>query len=278
MKRRKRVCFIFITKSKNPLSLAYGFFYCIIIYMKNTKHIWIGLAIIIFGVALSFINKQEVIEEVKEVKNEEQVLNTRELCFVQFGEKQESGFYDKFILRMSLDNTNKTVKGYLKLLPAEKDSAIGSYEGTVSDMDPKTSSRTIDAWWNREGEGLTEKSQLRIIFGEGNASIGFGAMKANADGSYSYEDLSKVDYSLTLSDYSCEDLSEREAVEEILWKNINTLSPVKAVLGGSFYVVSMDLDLVKNSGSVVYEDGHVQEKREFNYEVLENKVVNLKIK
>lgn len=248
--------------------------------MKNTKHIWIGLAIILLGVVLSFINKnkQEVIEEVKEVKNEEQVLNTRELCFVQFGAKQESGFYDKFTLRMNLDNTNKTVKGYLKLLPAEKDSAIGSYEGTVTDMDPLTSSRTIDAWWNREGEGVTEKSQLRIIFGEGNASIGFGAMKANADGSYSYEDLSKVDYSFTLTDYSCEDLSEREAVEEILWKNINTLSPVKAVLGGTFYVVSMDLDLVKNSGSVVYEDGHIQEKREFNYEVVDSKVVNLKIK
>jgi hypothetical protein len=67
-------------------------------------------------------------------------------------------------------------------------------------------------------------------------------------------------------------------VEEILWKNINTLSPVKAVLGGTFYVVSMDLDLTNNKGLVIYEDGHVQEKREFSYEVVENKVVNLKIK
>jgi hypothetical protein len=81
-----------------------------------------------------------------------------------------------------------------------------------------------------------------------------------------------------LTDYSCEDLSEREAVEEILWKNINTLSPVKAVLGGTFYVVSMDLDLAKNKGLVTYEDGHVQEKREFSYEVVDSKVVNLKIK
>ena len=73
-------------------------------------------------------------------------------------------------------------------------------------------------------------------------------------------------------------MSEREAVEEILWKNINTLSPVKAVLGGTFYVVSMDLDLVNNKGLVTYEDGHIQEKREFNYEVIDSKVVNLKIK
>jgi hypothetical protein len=40
----------------------------------------------------------------------------------------------------------------------------------------------------------------------------------------------------------------------------------------------MDLNLVENSGQVVYEDGHIQEKREFSYEVTENKVVNLKIK
>lgn len=200
------------------------------------------------------------------------------LCFVEFGEKQESGFYDKFTLRMNLDNTNKTVTGYLKLLPAEKDSAIGSFAGSVSDVDPYAMARTIDAWWNREGEGLKEKSQLRIIFGEGTANVGFGAMKANPDGSYSYEDLEKVDYSLELTDYSCIDLDEREGVEEILWKNINELSPVPPVLGGRFYVVSMDLDLTNNSGVVVYEDGHIQEKRNFDYQVNDGKVVNLSIK
>jgi hypothetical protein len=200
------------------------------------------------------------------------------LCFVKFGEKQVSGFYDKFTLRMSLDNENKTVKGYLKILPAEKDGAVGSYEGSVSDVDPYAMARTIDAVWTREGEGLTEKSQLRIIFGEGTANIGFGAMKENPDGSYSYEDLEKVNYSLALNDYSCIDLEEREQVEEILWKNINELSPVSPVLGGKFYVVSMDLDLVSNSGLVVYEDGHIQEKRDFTYEVVDNKVINLKIK
>lgn len=246
--------------------------------MKNTKHIWIGLAIILFGVVLSFINKnkQEVVENIKEVKNEEQVLNTRELCFVQFGAKQESGFYDKFILRVNLDNTNKTAKGYLKLLPAEKDALVGNFEGTVSDMDPQTSSRTLNLIWNAEGEGLVNKEELRIIFGEGTANVGFGAKEDHGKGVYRYS--GKIDYSLALTDYSCEDLSEREAVEEILWKNINTLSPVKAVLGGTFYVVSMDLDLASNTGKVVYEDGHVQEKREFSYEVVENKVVNLKIK
>ena len=59
------------------------------------------------------------------------------------------------------------------------------------------------------------------------------------DGSYSYEDLSKVEIILLLlTDYSCEDLSERR-VEEILWKKYQYFSPVAgSFLGGSFYVLS----------------------------------------
>ena len=197
------------------------------------------------------------------------------LCFVNFGEKQVSGFYDKYTLKMNL--LGDKVDGYLKLLPAEKDSARGSFEGSVSAVDPYAMARTIDSWWIREGEGLVEKSQLRIIFGEGTANIGFGEMQENPDGSYFYKDISKIDYSLALTDYSCLDLEEREQVEEILSKNINTLSPVPPVLGGTFYVLNTDLDLVNNSGTVIYEDGHIQEKRIFNYEVSENKVINLKL-
>lgn len=95
----------------------------------------------------------------------------------------------------------------------------------------------------------------------------------------SVKDLSKVDCSFNLSDVSCEDLIERENVEKYLWENIKTLSPVPAVLGGSWYVVSADIDLVKNSGTVIYEDGHIQEEREFTYEISElGEVVNLIIK
>lgn len=245
--------------------------------MKKIFYVFLTL-ILVFIVIVMVQSKKSKNIVIPEPVDEVVVSQPISLCFVKFSEKQESGFYDKFTLRMNLDNTNKTVTGYLKLLPAEKDSAIGSFEGSVSAVDPYAMARTIDAWWTREGEGRTEKSQLRIIFGEGTANIGFGAMKENPNGSYSYEDLEKVDYSMTLNDYSCIDLEEREQVEEILWKNINELSPVAPVLGGKFYVVSMDLDFVSNSGLVVYEDGHIQEKRNFNYEVVENKVVNLKIK
>jgi hypothetical protein len=57
----------------------------------------------------------------------------------------------------------------------------------------------------------------------------------------------------------------KQNVENYLRANISKLSPVKAVLGGTWYVVSITTDLEKNSGTVVYEDGHIQEIKNFSY-------------
>ncbi len=54
-------------------------------------------------------------------------------------------------------------------------------------------------------------------------------------------------------------------VETYIRETISTLSPVEPVLGGSWYVVSVEVDAENNSGTVVYEDGHVQEKRDFTF-------------
>ena len=58
---------------------------------------------------------------------------------------------------------------------------------------------------------------------------------------------------------------EREVVETYLRENITTLSPIAPVLGGSWYVVSVSIDTEANAGTVTYEDGHIQEKRNFTY-------------
>ena len=60
-------------------------------------------------------------------------------------------------------------------------------------------------------------------------------------------------------------LTERVNVESYLRENISKLSPIKAVLGGTWYVVSDTIDLTKNSGTVIYEDGHIQETKNFSY-------------
>lgn len=57
----------------------------------------------------------------------------------------------------------------------------------------------------------------------------------------------------------------KQNVENYLRENISKLSPVKAVLGGTWYVISITTDLEKNSGTVTYEDGHIQEIKNFLY-------------
>jgi hypothetical protein len=60
-------------------------------------------------------------------------------------------------------------------------------------------------------------------------------------------------------------LTEKVSVENYLRENISKISPVKAVLGGTWYVVSDTVDLEKNSGTVEYEDGHISETKNFSY-------------
>jgi len=70
----------------------------------------------------------------------------------------------------------------------------------------------------------------------------------------------------------------KQNVENYLRENISTLSPVKAVLGGTWYVVSVTTDLNKNSGTVVYEDGHIQETKNFSYTINDQgEILNLSI-
>jgi len=234
------------------------------------KNIILGIILIIAIGAFYFFTKEEVIAPVvTDTTNEEKVIentedsNPIELCFTKFGEHDENGFYDKYTLRMTLDGEKDT--GELKLLPAEKDALVGKFEGTVVPVDRMVMTRTANLIWDAEGEGMNAKQELKIIFAEGTASIGFGEMIDRGNGVYVYKNPTKVDYSFYLTDTSCLDLDERESVEGYLWSNIGTLSPVKSVLGGSWYVVSMDVDLEKNSGAVTYEDGHIQEKRDFTY-------------
>jgi hypothetical protein len=57
----------------------------------------------------------------------------------------------------------------------------------------------------------------------------------------------------------------KQNVENYLRENISKLSPVKAVLGGTWYVVSITTDLGGKFGTVTYEDGHIQEIKNFSY-------------
>ncbi len=200
------------------------------------------------------------------IEDTDQNKNVIELCFASIKAAGEpgSGLEDEYVLRMDLDRDK--VSGELNFKPAEKDSKVGQFSGTVSAVDPMAMARTIDAWWDTLAEGMRAREELSIKFGEGTAYIGAGGMKDRGDGTYIYIDKSNISYSLTLNDVDCKMLDERAAVEEYLKKNISTLAPVPATMGGTWFVLYSSIDATTNTGYVVYEDGHNQSKRAFSYE------------
>ena len=245
--------------------------------MKKALVIFV-LIIVILGI-FYFVTKKEAAAPVviPPVVTSPVTINNTELCFAKFSAPDKNGFFDKYTLRLILKD--EKVTGELNLLPAEKDSKTGEIEGTVGAVDKITMARTADLWWFASAEGMNVKEQLKIIFGEGTATIGFGEMVDRGDGVYIYKDSKNISYSLSLTDVSCSDLAERTNVESYLRENIAELSPVKAVLGGTWYVVSDTIDLEKNSGTVVYEDGHIQETKNFSYTLDEKgEVASLTIK
>jgi len=65
-------------------------------------------------------------------------------------------------------------------------------------------------------------------------------------------------------------LSEKENVENYLKKNITILSPIPAVLGGTWQVLSFTINVENKTGTVLYEDGHLSENKKFTYSINEN--------
>ena len=245
--------------------------------MKKTLFVIVILAIILG--TFYFLNKKEAIAPAVVPDDTSGALTdikSGEFCFAKFGVPDKNGSYDRYTLRLILNDGKAT--GELNLLPAETDSKTGEFEGVVGAVN-EAMERTADLWWFTFAEGMSAKEELKIILSENTASIGFGEMVDRGDGVYIYKDSKNISYTLELASMPCVDLNERANVESYLHENIVELSPAKAVLGGTWYVVSDTIDLAKNSGTVTYEDGHIQEKRNFSYTTNDKgEVLDLKIK
>jgi hypothetical protein len=53
---------------------------------------------------------------------------------------------------------------------------------------------------------MSAQEQVKIIFGEGVASVGFGEMVDRGDGVYVYKDPKNIKYTLELNDVACSNL------------------------------------------------------------------------
>lgn len=183
------------------------------------------------------------------------------MCYF-YAKKTPSGFEDRAWLRM--DISGDQVTGEYRNLPAEKDSKVGTFAGTVGAFDPYISGRRAEVIWNSLAEGMQVKEELMIEFGEGNAVALFGEMVEKEGGVYGYKDKTKVTPGFLMSQVDCESLAERLAVESYMRENINALAE-PATLGGTWYVLETQVDTTNDAGDVTYEDGHMQEKNHFSY-------------
>lgn len=55
------------------------------------------------------------------------------------------------------------------------------------------------------------------------------------------------------------------SVESYVKENISALSPIKATMGGAFYVTEIGVEPETRTGHVKYEDGHMAYEADFTY-------------
>lgn len=219
--------------------------------------IYITICIIIV-VIIAFSTKNKKPEVVQNLPTPKAI----DLCY-QYSKDTSRGFNDRAWLKMNI--LGDKVTGEYQNLPAEKDSKVGEFNGTVGKMDPKISGRIADVWWNSFGEGMKVKEELKIEFGEGSAIALFGEMIDIGDGVYVYKDATKLTPGFQMSQTDCESLDDKIIVEKYIRDNIKTIVPEKTVLGGSWYVIAVNVNPSSKTGSMVYEDGHIQGNKSFSY-------------
>lgn len=231
---------------------------------KILIYIVLFIAIIVGIVFLISKNKEKDVAVIP-VISKEPIL----MCY-QYSKETPSGFADRAWLKMNI--LGDKVTGEYQNIPAEKDSKVGEFSGTVGSMDPKISGRIADVWWDSEGEGMSVTEQLKIEFGEGGAVALFGEMVDRGDGVYLYKDATKLTSGFQMSQTDCEVLDDKIIVEKYIRENIETIAPIKPVLGGSWYVTLVNINPSMKTGTMTYEDGHIQRKTEFSYTITDGKV------
>lgn len=126
-----------------------------------------------------------------------------DLCYT-FMQNKEDGVFDEYKLRLSIKDS--VAIGTLEFLPSEKDKKTGSIEGKVTKPSSDVEAYRADLIWNALSEGILVKEELKIIFGDGTASIGLGDMVLDEKGIYKYKSIPEIVYGLVLYQTPCEEI------------------------------------------------------------------------
>lgn len=165
--------------------------------MKNCKYIILVLILVAIGIFLSKSPKSAYAPVDKGIDLSPNV-KAEQLCYIW---NTEAG--DK--AKLSVDIRNENVIGEFYFLPAEKDSKVGIFTGTISPLDVKTNSRTINSFWEAKAEGTQVKEEFKILLEDSIAKPGFGEMKDRGDGVYLYANPKNIFFGPNLQQADCGD-------------------------------------------------------------------------
>ena len=177
--------------------------------------------------------------------------------------KTNNGLFDRSWLR--INQTETAVTGDFRNYPAEKDSKVGTFAGTIDTTLIQAGTHTATVWWDSLAEGMRITEELLIKLDDKMAQAAFGEMSDRNDGVYVYKDKTQLTYSPAMNKIDCVSLDEIVLVEKYVRDNIKTLAPNREVLGGSWYVSSATINPDTNTGTVSYEDGHITSTTMFDF-------------
>lgn len=186
-----------------------------------------------------------------------------EYCYYQ-STKSGNGFYDVSWLKVK--EKGEYISGEFRNLPAEKDSKVGTFEGLKPVFISDTGVKQADVIWDTLAEGMQNREELMFDYSDLSATAYFGESKDSGDGVYMFTNKSNLFPQSKMDIIDCDELDEKLNVEKYVRSNIVSLSQDKEVLGGRWYVTSLNINPLVNTGEVVYEDGHIEAKASFVYD------------
>ena len=201
----------------------------------NKKIIFATILVIILLVIALLMNKKDAEKEI--VNNPDVSANQVAMCY-SYAKENSRGLQDRALLKM--DIKGEYVTGEYQNLPAESDSKIGTFEGFVGAMNPATSGRIADVWWNSFAEGMHVTEQLHVSFGEGSAVALFGEMMDRGDGVYVYKNPNSLTGGFQMSQVDCDTLDKNVSSGSVVEteEDINVVTP--SPLEGEMVACTMD--------------------------------------
>lgn len=190
--------------------------------------------------------------------------NTSQTVCYAYDKSNGRGLNDRALLKMTTTNDG-VISGEYWNFPAERDSRFGTFtNGRVLEQ-KLNGDNVVDTWWNAEGEGMVNVEQFRIAFNDTTAAALYGEMMDTEDGRYVYKNPDQLTKGFVMTREDCTSYDDRFIVDKYVRDNIMNLSLELPVLGGKWYATKVTVDPVAKTGTVRYEDGHVQKTADFEY-------------